>query len=77
MAPEQLKKWIADNEISQAEFASRLNSSVRGTRVDQSEVSRWLRRRRLPNSAERRGIEKITGISAASWDRVQTRDWSE
>lgn len=77
MAPEKLAKWIEDNGLSQAAFAARLKKADRKVHVDQSEVSRWARRKRLPNEAEKAAIEKVTGIPRASWERVESPNWSE
>lgn len=77
MAPEDLAKWIEDNGLSQGEFAKKLKRANRKVRVDQSEVSRWTRRRRLPNDDEKAAIEKVTGIARGSWPTAQTANWSE
>lgn len=77
MAPENLAKWIEEKGLSQGEFASRLNKANRKVRVDQSEVSRWVRRKRFPNAGEMAAIEKVTGIPRAAWERVESPSWSE
>lgn len=77
MAPEKLAKWIEDNGLSQAAFAAKLKKASRKVHVDQSEVSRWIRRRRFPNDSETAAIEKVTGIPRASWERVVSPNWSE
>jgi transcriptional regulator with XRE-family HTH domain len=77
MAPEDLAKWIEDNGLSQGEFAKRLKRASRKVRVDQSEVSRWTRRRRLPNADEKAAIEKVTGIPRGAWPSVENAHWSE
>jgi len=77
MAPEQLSKWIDTAGISQGEFAKRLNKASRKVTVDQSEVSRWVRRKRLPNADETAAIEKVTGIPKASWAAISLPSWSE
>ena len=77
MASEQLKKWLADNGYSQTDFAKTLNRTSRRVHVDQTEVSRWVRRKRLPNEAEQQTIERVTGIARSLWKRDSAQDWSE
>jgi len=78
MAPEQLAQWIAEKGLSQAEFARRLSRASRKIHVDQTEVSRWLRKKRFPNADEMAAIEKVTGVLRSAWPQPTERpSWSE
>ena len=77
MAPELLRRWLEKERISQADFAARLNKTSRKISVDQTEVSRWARRRRLPNEEEKFAIEKLTGIARTAWAHVRVAECSE
>ena len=77
MGPEQLQKWIKESGLSQGAVAARLNKASRKVHVDQSEVSRWVRRRRFPNESEIAAIEKVTGIACSAWKRSEQPEWSE
>lgn len=76
MAPEDLAKWIQDHGLSQGAFAERLRKAGRGLRTEQTRVSRWIRRKRLPNPAEQLAIQKLTGIPCSAWP-AESSNWSE
>jgi transcriptional regulator with XRE-family HTH domain len=77
MAAEQLRRWLDENGITQMAFADLLNKASRKVKVDQTEVSRWVRSRRLPNAEEQRAIEKVTGIARSAWAHARVVECSE
>jgi len=66
-----ISEFIADGHKNQTAFASDLGQFL-GKPIDQSAVSRWCNKKRLPDYETMKAIEAFTGgaVSLGDWERA-------